>query len=341
MHVVGAQAQVAVELEDLHAALALLGVAAQRFEVAGAALLGRFLGRALLPSPCPAPGGGGGCMPPGAPKPPGAICADADIARAPAPRRRRAGWCDAAGGDRSRVRPRVGPFAQLEQHAARSRRGAGTRPGGRARPGAASRRSAGRPPPSAWPARRSGRRPRSRRGAGPGPRFARKRVSAALPAGAQISTAASVSAAPRRVQERDVGRLPGDVFARARRQPEQSGQAVRGGVTIGDGDRDVVDSLDLDHGVDGRHGVARTGRNLYQRQLTWNARRHLPDDSMIVGCVLRPDTRSPGCPSGGACGCRMTALARLAGQLLSVGFDGTAAGDELRARIAALARSAA
>ena len=32
---------------------------------------------------------------------------------------------------------------------------------------------------------------------------------------------------------------------------------------------------------------------------------------------------------------RMTALARLAGQLLSVGFDGTAAGAELRARIAA------
>ena len=30
----------------------------------------------------------------------------------------------------------------------------------------------------------------------------------------------------------------------------------------------------------------------------------------------------------------MTALARLAGQLLSVGFEGTVAGDELRARIA-------
>ena len=87
------------------------------------------------------------------------------IARAAAPRWRRARRCDGAG-DRSRVRPRVGPFAQLEQHAARSRRDAGTRPGGRARPGAASRQSAGRPPPSAWPARRSGRRPRSRRGAG-------------------------------------------------------------------------------------------------------------------------------------------------------------------------------
>ncbi len=48
VHVVGAQAQVAVQLEDLHAAAGLLGVAAQRFEVAGAALLGRFLRRALF-----------------------------------------------------------------------------------------------------------------------------------------------------------------------------------------------------------------------------------------------------------------------------------------------------
>ncbi len=79
-----------------------------------------------------------------------------------------------------------------------------------------------------------------------GTRFARKCVSAALPAGAQISTAASLSAAPVGCRNADVGQLPSDGFARARRQPEQSGQAVRRGATIRDGDRDVVDSLHLD-----------------------------------------------------------------------------------------------
>ena len=78
VHVVRAQAQVAVELEDLHAALALLGVAA----TAARGRVGARPPRApprrgLLPFPCLAPGGGGGCMPPGPPKPPGPICASA------------------------------------------------------------------------------------------------------------------------------------------------------------------------------------------------------------------------------------------------------------------------
>ena len=45
--------------------------------------------------------------------------------------------------------------------------------------------------------------------------------------------------------------------------------------------------------------------------------------------------RLSGLPLRGDPGTGMTTLARLAGQLLSVGFDGTGAGDELRARIAA------
>ena len=50
------------------------------------------------------------------------------------------------------------------------------------------------------------------------------------------------------VQKRDVGLLPRDVLARANRQAEQRGQIAGRGVAVGDGDGDVIDSLDLDHG---------------------------------------------------------------------------------------------
>ena len=82
MHVVAAQAQVAVQLEDLHAPSALLGVTAQRFEVAGPVLFfGRLFGGAFFLFRART-GAGGGCMPPGPPKPPGAICAKAGGANA-------------------------------------------------------------------------------------------------------------------------------------------------------------------------------------------------------------------------------------------------------------------
>ncbi len=48
MHVVVAQAQVAVELEDLHLLLVLIGVAAERLEVGRAILLGRLFGGPLF-----------------------------------------------------------------------------------------------------------------------------------------------------------------------------------------------------------------------------------------------------------------------------------------------------
>ena len=50
-----------------------------------------------------------------------------------------------------------------------------------------------------------------------------------------------------REQEGDVGLLARDVLARPGGQAEQAREVLRGGVTIGDGDGDVVDALDLDH----------------------------------------------------------------------------------------------
>ena len=48
VHVVVAQTQIAVELEDLHLLLVLIGVAAERLEVGGAILLGRLFGGPLF-----------------------------------------------------------------------------------------------------------------------------------------------------------------------------------------------------------------------------------------------------------------------------------------------------
>jgi hypothetical protein len=41
------------------------------------------------------------------------------------------------------------------------------------------------------------------------------------------------------------------VLARARREPEEAREMTGRGVPIGDGDGDVVDALDLDHGETG------------------------------------------------------------------------------------------
>ena len=187
-------------------------------------------------------------MPPGPPKPPGAICAERRLARAPAPRRRRAGRCDGAG-DRSRVEAPCGSVRTARTARRPVAAGAGTRPGGRARPGAASRRSAGRPPPSAWPARRSGRRPRSRRGAGrdrgsrgnaSAPRCRRARRSrgrrsvSAAPVGCRNATSV---AARRRVSRAPVA------------SPNKADRLCAAASRSRDGDRDVIDSLHLDHGA--------------------------------------------------------------------------------------------
>ena len=265
MHVVGAQAQVAVELEDLHAAAALLGVAAQRFEVAGAALLGRFLGRALFLL---------------LPWRPGRrwlhAARPAEAARRHLRGRRpRERQRQRRGGDARTMRRRRRPdHAAAPCGPARTARtarrpvAAGCRNAtcGRARPGAASRRSAGRPPPSAWPARRCRSRPRSRRGAGRGRGCARKRASAALPAGAQISTAASSSGRRSACRNATSVVCPATVSRAPVGQPEQRRQVVRGGVTIRDGERDVIDSLDLDHcgaGRWGRRAATRIARATY------------------------------------------------------------------------------
>jgi len=66
---------------------------------------------------------------------------------------------------------------------------------------------------------------------------------------------------------RDVGLLAGDVLARAGGQAEQARELLRRGVTIGDGDGDVVDALDLDHGrkLEAGTGLAKKVRTLYQQ----------------------------------------------------------------------------
>ena len=273
-------------------------------------------------------------MPPGPPKPPGAICADADAREQPAPRRRRARRCDGAG-DRSRVRPRVGPFAQLEQHAA-GRGGMQERDLVAAR--ARARRlvdQTGRPPPSAWPARRSGRRPRSRHGAGrdrgsrgnaSAPRCRRARRSRRRPRcpprrsacrnATSVSCPATVSRAPV-ASPNKVDRL---CAAASRSATATATWSILFTLIIGVGDGAAGPEL--------RGNLPGTLEGLQMIE--------------ILGCVLRPDTRAPRvappvAPRVGMLGgAGMTALARLAGQLLSVGFEGTAAGDELRARIAAL-----
>jgi hypothetical protein len=73
-------------------------------------------------------------------------------------------------------------------------------------------------------------------------------ASCVWPAGAHNSSEPRRAA---RVQKCDVGLLPGHVLARAGREPEEARELTGRGVPIGDGDGDVVDALDLDHGERG------------------------------------------------------------------------------------------
>ena len=138
VHVVVAQAQVAVELEDLHLPLGLLGVAAERLEVGRAVLLGRLFGGAFFLVGT-LRGWRLHAAAPGAPKPPGPICAAAGAGQTAT----RAALVSAS---RRRPSGRFTPRTPRRARTARrpSRPGAGTRPGGRARRGAASRRSGAR-----------------------------------------------------------------------------------------------------------------------------------------------------------------------------------------------------
>ena len=228
----------------------------------------------------PWPGRRGGCMPPGPPKPPGAICANAggasqqsSAARGDAERDVNGGWRPDHAADpvwvpshSSNSTPPVAAGMQEGDH------------GGRARPGAASRRSGERRPPSASPARRPGRRPRSRRGAGPGrgargtapaPRCRRARRSRRRrrrpPAPPACRNATSVF-------------CPATCSRAPAASPNKLDRSARGGVTIRDGDRDVIDSLDLDHWgrANGQRGVERVAT--YIGAATYMEPRRTPDD---------------------------------------------------------------
>ncbi len=226
MHVVVAQAQVAVELEDLHLALVLLGVAAERLEIGRAVLLGRLFGGPFFLLLTAARGGG--CMPPppGAPKPPGPICAAA-------------GRGQRATGRRVAERQPERRTRSNASHASDPAQSSNSTP-----PVAAGCRKA-----TWWP-RAPGRGVSSMRRTPAAFELGERRrqildleadVVQARPAarqeaierrrsraGAQSSSAASSSplAALPAMQKRDVGRLRRDVLARAGREAEQRAQAA-------------------------------------------------------------------------------------------------------------------
>ena len=220
VHVVVAQPQVAVELEDLHLLLALIGVAGERLEIGRAVLLGRLFGGAFfLLRALP----GGGCMPPppGAPKPPGPICArrragqQQQRRRPPAP----------AGDDASEALTRRDPAQSSNSTPPVA---AGMQEGDVVAARAWARRLVDEPHAGRLQRRRArpaDPRPRSRRGGGPGPRRARKRSSAAFPRGRAELQGRIVLAAAASMQEGDVCGLRGDVLARARAR----GQRARSG----------------------------------------------------------------------------------------------------------------
>src|SRR5882724_4266649 len=128
-------------------------------------------------------------------------------------------------------------------------------------------------------------------------------------------------------KKQDVRLLIGDVLARLLVEAEKALQARAGPVSVANGDGDVIDTLDLDHGDgNGRwRPSAKRVRNLYQPEtlgksgLVWNRfwdghstadpRFGLPYDCPMADSVAK--------------------LARACGQLLSVGFDGTTAPDQL------------